>query len=140
MRDKYPDLLDPTRQALIADGAPYVIENVVGAPIRKDLTLCGLSFGLKVFRHRLFEVAPWRPVQPPHPSHKGHRVAGYRHGKRYDGDMFAVYGNGGDKGTVNQWQDAMGIHWTSVKKEIAEAIPPAYTEFIGRQLIREIRW
>lgn len=54
------------------------------------------------------------------------------------GPYFAVYGDGGGKGSVERWQQAMGIDWTDVRKEIAEAIPPAYTEFIGRQLLAQI--
>lgn len=73
-----------------------------------------------------------------HETHKGHRVAGYRHGKHYDGDMFAVYGSGGGKGSVEDWQQAMGIDWTGVRKEIAEAIPPLYTQYIGSQLIEHL--
>jgi hypothetical protein len=62
-----------------------------------------------------------------------------RHGLWFEGPYFAVYGNGGGKGTVAQWQDAMDIHWTSVRKSIAEAIPPAYTEWIGRQFISHLK-
>lgn len=136
--DSHPNLIPKVRDLLDQTGLPYVIENVPGASIRDDLTLCGLSFGLRVFRHRKFETGGWAPERLKHEPHKGHRVAGYRHGKRYDGDMFAVYGCGGDKGTIEQWQLAMGIDWTRNRKEIAEAIPPAYTEYIGRQLIEHL--
>lgn len=61
-----------------------------------------------------------------------------RHGLWFEGPYFAVYGEGGGKGSVPQWQDAMGIHWTSVRKSIAEAIPPAYTEYIGRQFMQQL--
>lgn len=137
--DRYPDLLPPTRELLDEIGLPYVIENVVGAPMRQDLMLCGLNFGLKVFRHRQFEMGGWEVEKLPHPSHKGHRVAGYRHGVKHDGDMFAVYGEGGGKGSVEDWQRAMGIGWTDVRKEIAEAIPPAYTAYIGGQLMGHLK-
>ncbi|WP_407646150.1 hypothetical protein [Actinacidiphila oryziradicis] len=60
----------------------------------------------------------------------GYHLAGFE----YSGPYFAVYGQGGGKGTVPQWQEAMGIHWTDVRREIAEAIPPAYTHHIGRAL------
>lgn len=130
------DLIEATREALEETGKPYIIENVVGA--RKELVdpvmLCGLSFGLKVFRHRLFE-ANFALTVPEHQSHAGHRVAGWRHGVKYEGDMFAVYGDGGGKGTIAQWQDAMGIDWTEDRQAIAEAIPPAYTEYLGLQLL-----
>lgn len=133
--DKHPDLLPPTRELLDSLGKPYVIENVIGADMREDMLLCGLMFDLKVFRHRKFEFGNWKAEAPEHPSHKGHRVSGWRHGVCYPGDMVAVYGDGGGKGSVTDWQNAMGIHWTSAKKEIAEAIPPAYTRYIGAKLL-----
>jgi hypothetical protein len=131
------DWIGATRDAIEAVGRPYVIENVTSAPVRPDLTLCGLMFGLSVFRHRLFELGGWAMLSPAHPTHVGHRVAGWRHGVRHDGDMFAVYGDGGGKGSIAEWQGAMGIDWTTERHEIAEAIPPAYTEFIGRQFIEQ---
>lgn len=135
----YPDFLSLTRELLIEVGLPWVIENVAGAPLRKDLTLCGEMFGLRVIRHRFFEfgggLTP--PPQPEHPKHRG-RVAGLRHGVWYEGPYFAVYGDGGGKGTVKQWQEAMGIDWTDVRREIAEAVPPAYTRFIGEHMRKEL--
>ena len=132
------DLIEPTRPRLEQLDLPYVIENVTSAPVRPDVTLCGLMFGLRVFRHRLFELGGWKAEQPEHPTHRGHRVAGWRHGVRYEGDMFAVYGNGGGKGTVAEWQEAMGIDWTEGRLALAEAIPPAYTEHLGRQLMAHV--
>lgn len=131
----WPRLIEPVRDLLDRVGRPYVIENVQGSPLRRDLTLCGLGFGLQVFRHRYFEAGGWTVTQPEHPSHRGHRVSGWRHGTRYDGDMVAVYGSGGGKGSIADWQQAMGIDWTGDRHEIAEAIPPAYTQYIGEQLI-----
>jgi DNA (cytosine-5)-methyltransferase 1 len=116
---------------------PWVIENVAGAPIRKDLTLCGEMFGLSVIRHRFFEIDGFAVTELSHPTHRG-RVSGWRHGEWFDGPYVAVYGKGGGKGTVARWQDAMGIHWTSVRKELAEAIPPAYTGHIGHDLMRAV--
>lgn len=131
--NEWPLLIDPVRELLDQTGLPYVIENVQGAPLRRDLTLCGEMFGLRVIRHRFFELGGWTAKPPAHIPHRG-RVAGWRHGQWYDGPYFAVYGNGGGKGSVAQWQDALGIDWTSDRHELAEAIPPAYTEFIGHQL------
>lgn len=128
----YPQLIPATRKALKAAGRPCVIENVSGAPIRKDVTLCGEMFGLQVIRHRHFEIHGWQCPRPDHLPHRG-RVAGMRHGQWFTGPYFAVYGDGGGKGTVQQWQEAMGIDWTGVRKEIAEAIPPAYTRWILEQ-------
>lgn len=130
--DTHVDLIPATRAALQSTGRPYVIENVQGSTVRRDITLCGLMFGLRVFRHRYFETGGGMPIAaPPHPTHRGHRVSGWRHGVRYDGDMVAVYGDGGGKGSVTDWQAAMGIDWTADKRAIAEAIPPAYTRWIG---------
>lgn len=134
----YPDLVPEVRRLLWLTGLPFVIENVPQAPIHNDLTLCGLSFGLQVFRHRKFETGGWTVERLKHESHKGHRVAGWNHGKYQDGDMFAVYGAGGGKGSVSDWQQAMGIDWTDVRKEIAEAIPPAYTQYIGARLLEHL--
>lgn len=121
-----------------AGSVPYIIENVQGSDLRRDLTLCGEMFGLGVIRHRYFEIHGARVAQPEHKPHRG-RVSGYRHGEWFDGPYFAVYGNGGGKGSVPQWQAAMGIDWTANRKSIAEAIPPAYTEHIGHQLIDHLR-
>lgn len=137
------DLLAETRAACESTGRPYVLEQPVGkAPIRRDLLLCGDLFGgLAVQRHRVFEFGGGAvaPAQPPH-SNKQHRgrVAGWRHGKYFDGPYFAVYGDGGGKGTVAQWQAAMGIDWTDDRKELAEAIPPAYTRFIGEHMYAQL--
>lgn len=130
----YPDLLEPTREALESTGRPYIIEQPQGKAskrMRTDLKLCGEQFGLAVIRHRIFEV---QGIEVPWMEHKKHRgrVKGWRHGEFYDGPYFAVYGDGGGKGTVQEWQDALGIHWTDVRKELAEAIPPAYTKYIGK--------
>lgn len=133
----YPNLIPSTRDLLAKFDAPTVIENVQGSDLRRDLTLCGEMFGLGVIRHRYFEITGASVGQPAHKPHRG-RVAGYRHGEWFEGPYFAVYGDGGGKGTVAQWQQAMGIDWTSVRKEIAEAIPPAYTEHIGTQLLANL--
>jgi hypothetical protein len=132
----YENLIPATRALLLGLGLPSVIENVQGSDLRRDLTLCGEMFGLDVIRHRYFEVHHWTPPQAPkHIKHRG-RVAGWRHGTYFDGPYVAVYGDGGGKGSVRQWQDAMGMHWTSVRREIAEAVPPAYTKYIGASAAR----
>jgi hypothetical protein len=133
----YPNHIPATRELLAQIDAPSIIENVQGASVRRDLTLCGEMFGLGVIRHRFFEVAGFAVAQPSHEPHRG-RVRGWRHGTYYHGPYVAVYGDGGGKGTVAEWQDAMGIDWTNERKSIAEAIPPAYSEFVGRQLIAHL--
>ena len=130
-KDEHPKLVPAVRQALADTRKVTIIENVPGAPLRSDLVLCGEMFGLDVQRHRLFECHGWPVAQPPHPKHRGRVGQG--------GPYAGVYGNGGGKGTVEQWQQAMGIDWVTRRKGLAQAIPPAYTEFIGNQ-IQDALW
>jgi len=130
----HPDLIDATRQALDATGKPYVIENVMGAPLRRDLVLCGEMFGLGVLQHRIFELGGWTTEQPEHIRHRG-RVRGWRHGTFYDGPYVAAYGRGGGKATVAAMQTAKQITWSDDHVELCEAIPPAYTKWIGERLL-----
>ena len=137
--DDWPQLVEPVRDLLQSSGKPYVIENVEGAPLIDYVVLCGTMFpGLRVLRHRLFE-ANFRIVVPPHRPHPichtlDKRKAHY--GKTCEWTDF-VSVNGGGNCTVAAAHDAMGIDWMT-KKEINEAIPPAYTRWIGEQLITEI--
>lgn len=130
----YPRLIAPTRAALEATGRPYVVENVAGSTVRKDLWLCGEMFSLGVIMHRYFECGGGFTVeQPAHPRHRG-RVRGWRHGVYYDGPYVAAYGHGGGKASVAEMQRAKGITWSSDHLGLREALPPAYTRFIGAAL------
>lgn len=131
------DLIGRTRVLLSLTGLPYVIENVQGAKLRPDVTLCGEMFGLPIIRHRMFELGGWSMPQPEHRPHRG-RVRGWRHGRYYDGPYLAVYGDGGGKASAQEAADALGIGWTLDRGELREAIPPAYTEHIGRQLVAAV--
>jgi hypothetical protein len=124
------NLIPHTRELLGRFDCPTIMENVQGSDLRRDLVLCGEMFGLGVLRHRYFELSGVDVAQPEHIKHRG-RVAGWRHGVFHDGPYFAVYGDGGGKGSIAQWQQAMGIHWTSSRRHLAEAIPPAYTAYIA---------
>lgn len=136
---EYQQLIPATRAILAYFfNVPTVIENVQGSDLRRDLTLCGEMFGLGVIRHRYFEISGFEAAQPVHKPHRG-RVRGWRHGQYHDGPYVAVYGDGGGKGSVQEWQQAMGIDWTDDRKTLAEAIPPAYTEFIGRQIMASLK-
>lgn len=130
-------LLAATRTGLGVNGAPWVIENVQGAPMRRDLMLCGEMFGLGVIRHRWFELGGWTTAQPVHVAHRG-RVSGMRHGEWFQGPYFQVYGDGGGKGSIADWQRAMGIGWMTRREDLANAVPPAYTEWIGRYLLEHL--
>lgn len=134
---EHVNLIPETRDLLEATSLPYVVENVQGSELRRDLTLCGEMFGLEVIRHRYFELGRWTATQPPHIKHRG-RVKGWRHGVLHDGPYYAVYGDGGSRGTVAEWQRAMGIDWMHRQHDLAEAIPPAYTQFIGEHLLARL--
>lgn len=139
----YPELIEPTRALLMETGKPYVIENVPGAPLDNPVMLCGTMFGLKVYRHRLFETSPMILLSPPHEPHNDRSKWRSGHGPTEKG-FVSVFGHGGGRG----WQEfgtgyadyarfAMDIPWMT-KAELAEAIPPAYTEWIGQQLAQNI--
>jgi DNA (cytosine-5)-methyltransferase 1 len=120
----HDDLLTPTRVLLQLCRTPWVIENVPGAPMRVDVALCGSEFGLGVRRHRWFELSwPHFTLMPP-----------CDHSKR----VVSPHGNPNRfKGTRQQWAEAMGIDWMTAP-ELAQAIPPAYTEWIGTQLLAHL--
>lgn len=126
----YKSFITATRVILENTDIPWVIENVPGAPLRRPVVLCGNSFGLRVYRHRLFETN-WPLVGKPHVKHV-HRAA---YGYIPKGEEFyTVSGHYGDFRGASQ---AMGIDWMS-HKGLAQAIPPAYTEWIGEQLIKHV--
>jgi DNA (cytosine-5)-methyltransferase 1 len=125
---EHPDLLGPTRDMLEATGLPYVIENVMGAPMRTDLVLCGTMFGLRIIKHRQFE-ANW-PIGGLLPNC----------------DHSDVYNPWSGKGrSAREHREAQGTPWipqcggasrkAGVTGDLNNAIPPAYTQFIGEQLI-----
>lgn len=137
--EDWPDLIEPTRELLKRSGLPYVIENVEGAPLRDPITLCGVSFPeLRVIRHRLFE-SNIPLVAPEHKSHPlvftyDKRKAHYG---RLDQDTSFVQVTGGGNCTVANKRAAMGISWMT-GAELNEAVPPAYTFHLGRQLISQL--
>lgn len=126
---EWPDFLPQTRFMLNASGKPFIIENVVGAPMPNAITLCGTQFeGLRVFRHRLFE-SNIALIPPPKCSHKGKKI-----GFGPD-DFVTVAGHGGNgSGVYSNWCDAMGIDWMD-KYGLTQSIPPAYTHYLGMQLM-----
>lgn len=132
---EYPDLIGPVREMLQDSGLPYVIENVDTAPLQEPVMLCGGMFsGLIVYRHRLFETS-WELEQPQHPKHKAlvYTFDKRKHhfGRPLTEDMF-VQVTGGGNAPIAEKKKAMGIDWM-ITKEINEAIPPAYTKFIGEK-------
>jgi DNA (cytosine-5)-methyltransferase 1 len=137
---EWPRLIEPVREILIASDLPYIIENVDGAPLIDPVILCGTMFkGLRVLRHRLFE-ANFPIVAPPHGKHPKVHTFDKRkshYGKTNDMLDF-VQVTGGGNCTIAAARDAMGIAWMT-KNELNEAIPPAYTHLIGKQLISHMR-
>jgi DNA (cytosine-5)-methyltransferase 1 len=130
--NQHPQLIEPIRARLRAAGVPYVIENVPGAPLDNPVTLCGASFGLKVYRHRLFE-ANFPIVEPLHPQHQWDNVKMGRQPQR--GEFIQPVGHFTD---VEFAKEAMGIDWMT-RDELREAIPPAYTQWIGLQMLSYVR-
>lgn len=132
-RDRtYPDLVAPIRERLAASGLPYIIENVPGAPLPNAVMLCGSMFGLKVKRHRLFESNELLFSAGPCGSHKDY-VTVVGHDVR---PLCPGRGKAPPQGSlpISVGRAAMGIEWMN-RTELAQAIPPAYTEWLGRQLL-----
>ena len=131
-------LIAAARDGIAQHDLPYVIENVADArpELRNPVRLCGSSFGLPLQRHRLFESS--EPLVGVDCNHRWQKVPRYWTGFRPKGrpaklsTVVQVYGNGGDQ---HEWGPAMGIDWMT-GRELAEAVPPVYTEFLGRQLLR----
>jgi DNA (cytosine-5)-methyltransferase 1 len=122
------DLIPETRAALIASGKPYIIENVPGSPLINPIQLCGSSFGLKVRRHRLFESN--MPLIGSKCDHKA------------QGRPVGVYGSLNDEipkggktaSTIDEARKAMDMDW-AIWTELVEAIPPAFTKYLGGQIV-----
>jgi DNA (cytosine-5)-methyltransferase 1 len=149
---KHINLIPETRSRLLGSDVPYCIENVEGAPLGDSgnlIVLCGTMFGLRTSdghaelrRHRLFETSFNIPLRPAC-QHNGRMVIGVYGGHGRDGRrVVQVTGHSGVKskrdGTqqfpVTQRREAMGIDWMT-NAELCQAIPPAYSEFIGRQIL-----
>lgn len=149
----HTSLITETRTKLRALGVPYVIENVVGAPLESPIRLCGSMFQLgtgeaELRRHRLFESS-FALAAPP-PCQHGKRVIGVYGGHGRDRRRtIGVYGGGHGESkrgkeagqrnfSAAEQREAMGIDWMTVD-ELSQAIPPAYSEFIGRQFLAVVR-
>jgi DNA (cytosine-5)-methyltransferase 1 len=140
---RHPDLVGPCRDLLERTGKPWVMENVPGSPLLNAVTLCGLTFGLRVIRHRLFE-ASFLLMAPPHRPHPKHLATGTltaRRGGRGNGYSTGEQGLvcvAGNNFVREAGARAMGIDWGMTRRELANAVPPAYTEFVGKQLMGAI--
>lgn len=129
-RSNHPDLIAVTRDALMAIGRPFVIENVEGAArlLINPVKLCGSMFGLGVWRHRYFEIWPEIFIMTPPCNHAERPVL-------ITGTTRRAPQNGGRfEYSAAECRDASGLSWMT-RTEMDEAIPPAYTEFIGRHIL-----
>lgn len=153
---EHPDLVVPTRELFKASGLPYIIENVPGAPLLGPVILCGSSFALPIRRHRLFESnvrlsAPpcdheWQNRHKPYVikmsiGRGGSQTTGVvsvhgdsQHGEALQNDSLTW------RNDYNLWQAsvALGIDWMKTKHEVNQSIPPAYTYYLGKQLLRAV--
>lgn len=125
-------LLDATRDLLRSAEVPYVIENVPGAPMDGAIQLCGSMFGLRVRRHRLFECS-FFALQPPCDHDTQGRPVGVYHRMADE-----VPSGGRTARNLAEAHEAMGIDWLPWNA-LKEAIPPAYTEWIGTRLMEATR-
>lgn len=124
----HQDLVEPTRRKLEESGLPWVIENVKGSPLRTSIMLCGTMFGLRIIKHRYFETNMPIPLTLSACDHSG--VFDPWHGKGR---------------TANEMREAQGTPWIPIgggasrkqnrSGDLNNAIPPAYSEFLGRQII-----
>jgi DNA (cytosine-5)-methyltransferase 1 len=144
---KHPDLLGPTRDALVATGKPYVIENVPGAPLDHPVTLCGASFGLTATdkdgaqlvlrRHRLFESNVWlSPVECECLVYKdrGYQIGGVYGGGSQDKHDAKHRRHGGYTPGKPVMSSLIGAKWMTLHG-LAQSIPPAYTAYIGTEVL-----
>jgi DNA (cytosine-5)-methyltransferase 1 len=142
--ETYADLIEPTRRALDQTRVPYIIENVQQAPLRNPIVLCGTMFGLatldddgkvlQLLRHRGFEsTITLRP--PRRCSHrKKANYAGVYHGGRAHGDGDAHFLRRGYVPSTRIQQNLMGVDWHGTVPGLQQAIPPAYTRWLGKIL------
>jgi len=125
---EYVDLIKITRNELIKTGLPYIIENVPGAPLHNPILLCGAMFGIRTYRHRLFESN----IEIEQPEHPKHIAPNAKMGRRVkDGEYIQYVGHFSG---VKMVQEFTGLYWLG-GKELAQSIPPQYTKYIGEQLM-----
>lgn len=138
---EYPELLEFTRALLQEMQLPYIIENVEGAPLIDPITLCGTMFpNLRVIRHRLFESNIPLTAPETHPKHPLVYTLDKRkaHYGKLDQDTSFVQVTGGGNCSVKNKLNAMNINWMN-GKEVNQAIPPDYTEYLGKQLLAHVK-
>lgn len=132
IRDReHPDFIAPIRHRLMASNTSWCIENVAGAPLIDPIELCGAMFGLRTYRHRLFECS--FPIKAPH--HPIHTAPLRKMGRPVrEGEFIHVVGNFSGAQLA---REAMDIDWMP-RDKLREAIPPAYAEHIGRTALAHL--
>ncbi|MEU0397967.1 SAM-dependent methyltransferase [Streptomyces sp. NPDC006208] len=139
---EYEDFIPETRALLVATGLPYVIENVEGAPLKDPIVLCGTMFdGLRVSRHRLFEsnipLTVPRPCPKRHPLHYTLDKRKAHYGQLDEWTDFVMVTGGGNCSRAAASAAMGGLDWMT-KDGMNQSVPPAYTEWIGRQLLAHL--
>lgn len=137
---RWPDLIEPTRRMLLNTLVPFVIENVTGArrSLQDPMLLTGEMFGLATSRPRLFELGRWFAMSPPKARRTVDAVAVYgkpdgrRLWTRNDGSELRAWTS------IEEGREALEVPWMTEELEIREAIPPAYTKFIGEQFLAQV--
>jgi DNA (cytosine-5)-methyltransferase 1 len=142
MGNYHQDFIVPTRRMFVEANysrvrqglteIPWVIENVPGSPLLEPVELCGEMFGLQTYRHRLFETN-WGLTAPEHPPHVAKTTKMGR--TPVDGEYMHVVGNFSG---VGKGREVMGMPWAN-RDGLREAIPPAYSEYVGRQLMEHVK-
>ncbi len=128
---EYPDLIAAIRCRIA--GRPYVIENVEGSNLHRPTMLCGTMFGLELYRHRIFESNAALPDTEW--MHGGHSLPASKAGHWRPGTVMSVAGH---VSPIAKAREVMGIDWMT-RDELAQAIPPAYTEWVRGQILNALR-
>ena len=129
---KYPEYIPFIRNRLLETGKPFVLENIVSAPLRKDLLLCATMFDnptkrFTMRRHRIFEIHGFEVPKIKHITHTGNVG---------DGRILSIFGHGGGirynhcSSKLDDWREVMEMPWARTRRQITEAIPPYYTQYI----------
>lgn len=136
-RENHPDLIDRIRKRILRTGKPFVMENVVQAPMREDLLLCGSMFNLPIIRHRKFEIHGFEVPQPRHGKHKKHPVEFCGRGARIrvvrtnpkTGEQYKTL----QHVSADRAREIMEMPWAP-RRGFIRAVHPRYAEYIANHV------